>query len=82
VSHFGLVIFKENKILMKNTSASERNRQDAALFIAKQLVEFWFGNFVTFEWWDQLWLQESISDYLKYIVVDQVYPNFNIVSKS
>ena len=64
---------------MKNSSASERNKQDAALLIAKQLIEFWFGSFVTFDWWDQLWLQESISDYLKYIVVDRVYPDFNIV---
>jgi puromycin-sensitive aminopeptidase len=64
---------------MKNSSASERNKQDAALLIAKQLVQFWFGSFVTFDWWDQLWLQESISDYLKYLVVDRVYPDFNIV---
>jgi len=59
VSHFGIPIFAENKILMKATSASQRNIQDTALLIAKQLTEFWLGNYVTFKWWDELYLQES-----------------------
>ena len=49
---------------MKATSASERNKQDAALLIAKQLVEFWFGSFVTFKWWDELYLQEAFGIYI------------------
>jgi aminopeptidase N len=44
---------------MKATSASQRNKQDTALLIAKQLTEFWLGNYVTFKWWDELYLQES-----------------------
>jgi len=58
-----LAIFAENKILMGNSSASERNKQDVALLIAKQFVEFWFGNFVSFKWWNELWLQEAIGFY-------------------
>ena len=64
---------------MKNSSASERNKQDAALLIAKQMAEFWFGNYVTFKWWDELWLQEAVGDFLKYLVVDRVFPEYNIV---
>lgn len=79
VPHWGLPIFAENKILMKEGSASERNKQDAALLIAKQLTEFWFGNYVTFKWWDELWLQEAVGDFLKYLVVDRVFPEYNIV---
>jgi aminopeptidase N len=48
---------------MGNSSASERNKQDVALLIAKQFVEFWFGNFVSFKWWNELWLQEAIGFY-------------------
>lgn len=65
---------------MKNSSASERNRQDAALLIAKQLTEFWFGNFVTFKWWNELWLQEALGDFVKYFAVDRAYPEYSIVS--
>ena len=65
---------------MKNSSASERNRQDAALLIAKQLTEFWFGNFVTFKWWNELWIQEALGDFVKYFAVDRAYPEYSIVS--
>ena len=78
--HFGLPIFAENKILMLETSASERNLQDAALLISKQLAEFWFGNFVTFKWWNEVWLQEALGDFFKYLAVDQAYPDFRIVT--
>jgi hypothetical protein len=40
VPHFGLPIFKENKILFDESSASERDKQEAALLIAKNLAEF------------------------------------------
>lgn len=40
VPHFGLPIFREEKVLFKLNSASERDLQDTALLIAKQLAEF------------------------------------------
>ena len=39
----------------------------------------WFGGYVTFEWWNELWQQEALSDYFKYRVVDEVYPDWEIV---
>ena len=77
--HFGLPIFVEDKILMLPESASERNLQDAALLISKQLAEFWFGNFVTFKWWNEIWLQEALGDFFRYLAIDQAYPEFRIV---
>ena len=72
VSHFGIPIFAENKILMKATSASERNKQDAALLIAKHLIEFWLGNYVTFKWWDELYLQESFGKFILLIIYNYI----------
>ena len=47
-------------------------------FLSKNLKK-WFGNFVTFGWWDELWLQEALSDYVKYRAVELAYPEYNIV---
>jgi len=40
VPHFGLPVFRENKILFDLDTASERDLQEIALLIAKQLSEF------------------------------------------
>jgi len=79
VPHFGLPIFREHDFLFKYSSSSEKDLQRIALAIAKNLAEFWFGNFVTFSWWDELWLQESLGDYIKYRAVDEAYPEWNIL---
>ncbi len=84
MAHLGIPIFKETKILFKNNSITERNKQSIALLIAKQLSEIvfffyllvlkinlkfefrfnkWFGNFVTFKWWNELWLEEALGKY-------------------
>ena len=39
------------------------------------------GNFVTFAWWDELWLETALADYIKYRAVDEAYPEWNIVKK-
>ncbi len=40
IPHFGLPIFKENKILYTNTSVGERELQGYALLMAKIFSEF------------------------------------------
>lgn len=73
VSHYGLPIFSENKIIFRDETVSERNKQTIALEMARVLAQHWFGNYVTFEWWDDLWLQEALADFFKYKAVDQAY---------
>jgi hypothetical protein len=40
IPHFGLPLFREEKVLFKLDSVSERDLQETALLIAKQLAEF------------------------------------------
>ena len=30
----------------------------------------WFGNLVTMEWWDDLWLNESFANFVSYCALD------------
>jgi aminopeptidase N len=36
-----------------------------------EMAHMWFGDLVTMQWWDDLWLKESLADYLGTLAVDR-----------
>ncbi|KRV46362.1 aminopeptidase [Wenjunlia vitaminophila] len=58
----GLVTFREDFVFRgKVTEASYEGR---ACVVLHEMAHMWFGDLVTMEWWDDLWLKESFADYM------------------
>ncbi|MFE0464737.1 aminopeptidase N [Kitasatospora sp. NPDC058965] len=63
----GAVTFRDQYVFRsKVTDASYESR---ATTILHELAHMWFGNLVTMEWWNDLWLNESFATYAEMVAL-------------
>ncbi len=58
----GCVTFRDPLIFTSRVTRSQHISR--ASTIAHEMAHQWFGNLVTPEWWDDLWLNESFAEYM------------------
>ncbi|MCX4746305.1 aminopeptidase N [Kitasatospora sp. NBC_01287] len=73
----GAVTFRDQYVFRsKVTDAAYETR---AATILHELAHMWFGNLVTMEWWNDLWLNESFATYAEMVALvepaDTKWPN-------
>ena len=72
----GAVTFADRVLLIDPASSSARQEGRLAYVIAHELAHMWFGDLVTMEWWDDLWLNESFATWMGGKITAQVYPEY------
>ena len=75
MENWGLVTYREVALLVDKTS-SVSMREYVATVIAHETSHQWFGNLVTMQWWNDLWLNESFATIMEYVAVDALYPQW------
>ncbi|KQQ85255.1 aminopeptidase N [Arthrobacter sp. Leaf137] len=65
----GLVTFTESFVF--TSRATDAQYQARANTLMHEMAHMWFGDLVTMQWWDDLWLKESFADYMGTLAVDR-----------
>ncbi|KAF3951487.1 hypothetical protein CMV_022863 [Castanea mollissima] len=78
MENYGLVTCCETALLFDNQHSAAANEQRLAIVVAHQLAHQWFGNLVTMEWWNHLWLKEGFTIWVSYLAVNQLFPEWEM----
>lgn len=78
MENWGLITYRETTLLADPKTTSISSKHYIATVIAHELSHQWFGNLVTMEWWNNLWLNESFATLMEYIAIDALHPEWNV----
>lgn len=78
MENWGCTTFRETALLLDPQNYSPASRQYVASVVAHELAHQWFGNLVTMEWWNDLWLNESFATWISYLANDHQFPEWQL----
>lgn len=76
MENWGLITYREIALLADAVNRSISNEQYVSLVVAHELSHQWFGNLVTMQWWEDLWLNESFASLMEHLALDAIHPDW------
>ncbi|KAI8059621.1 peptidase family M1-domain-containing protein [Gongronella butleri] len=78
MENWGLVTYRTVYLLFDEKNSSVQFKKSTAYVVCHELAHQWFGNLVTMQWWNELYLNESFATWVGWLAVDHIYPEWDI----
>ncbi|BFZ61020.1 hypothetical protein YB2330_002078 [Saitoella coloradoensis] len=78
MENWGLITYRTTAVLFDEGKSDEKYRQRVVYVVAHELAHQWFGNLVTMEFWDELWLNEGFATWMGWLAVDHLEPSWKV----
>jgi aminopeptidase N len=78
MENFGAITYRETDLLIDPKTASINAKMGVASVIAHEMAHQWFGDLVTMQWWDNIWLNEGFATWMENKPVEAMHPEWNV----
>ncbi|KAK2741234.1 Aminopeptidase 2 mitochondrial [Myotisia sp. PD_48] len=78
MENWGLITYRIVDVLYDQKTAGAATKERIAETVQHELAHQWFGNLVTMDFWDGLWLNEGFATWMSWYSCNVFYPEWNV----
>lgn len=78
MENFGAITYRERVLLLDAKTAPLDTQKTVATDVAHEMAHQWFGDMVTMNWWDNIWLNEGFATWMQSKAVAAWKPEWNL----
>ena len=76
MENFGAITYRETDLLVDDQDGINA-RKNVASVVAHEMAHQWFGDMVTMQWWDNLWLNEGFATWMSEKAAGEWHPDWH-----
>lgn len=78
MENWGLVTYRVVDLLLDEKSSGAATKERVAEVVQHELAHQWFGNLVTMDWWEGLWLNEGFATWTSWYSCNEFFPEWKV----
>ncbi|KAH8676044.1 aminopeptidase 2 [Xylariales sp. PMI_506] len=78
MENWGLITYRVVDLLFDEKTSGAATKERVAEVVQHELAHQWFGNLVTMDWWEGLWLNEGFATLMSWLSCNHFYPEWKV----
>jgi len=78
MENLGCITYRESALLVDSATASLAEQMRVAEVVAHEIAHMWFGDLVTMEWWEGIWLNEAFATFMQVLCTNALRPEWKM----